>query len=72
MFALLLALAAQVASPPPKVWPTHEQDVVLKDFRFRDGEMLPSFSQVSSNSRSGVESATTPAPARNQAWPPRS
>src|SRR5437868_12543845 len=42
MFALLLALAAQVASSPPKLWPTHEQDVVLKAFRFRDGEMLPS------------------------------
>jgi len=51
MLGLLLALAAQTAAPPmgwsggptqsAKVsWPTHEQDVVLKDFRFRDGEML--------------------------------
>ena len=42
MLGLLAALAAQVASPPPKTWPTHEQDLVLKDFRFRDGETLPS------------------------------
>jgi homoserine O-acetyltransferase len=41
MFALLLALAAQTASPPPKAWPTREQDVVLKNFRFKDGESLP-------------------------------
>src|SRR5919106_1758301 len=41
MFALLLALSAQTASAPPKVWPTHEQEVVLKNFRFRDGESLP-------------------------------
>jgi homoserine O-acetyltransferase len=41
MFALLALLAAQTATPPPKSWPTHEQDVVLKDFRFRDGESLP-------------------------------
>jgi len=41
MFSLLLALAAQTAAPPPKTWPTHEQDIVLKDFRFRDGESLP-------------------------------
>jgi homoserine O-acetyltransferase/O-succinyltransferase len=41
MFALLLALAAQAAAPPPTTWPTHEQDVLLKDFRFRDGERLP-------------------------------
>jgi len=42
MLGLLAALAAQVALPPPKTWPTHEQDLVLKDFRFRDGETLPS------------------------------
>ena len=42
MFALMLALAAQAAvSPGAKTWPIHEQDVVLKDFRFRDGETLP-------------------------------
>src|SRR5947209_7550358 len=52
MLLLLLALAAQVASSPTgwgggpapapaRSWPTHEQDVVLKDFRFRDGETLP-------------------------------
>ena len=36
MLGLLAALAAQVAAPPPNSWPTHEQDVILKDFRFRD------------------------------------
>ena len=52
MLSLLLALAAQVASSPAgrvgapapvpaRSWPTHEQDVVLKDFHFRDGETLP-------------------------------
>jgi homoserine O-acetyltransferase len=42
MLSLFLALAAQtVAVPPPTRWPTHEQDVVLKNFRFRDGEALP-------------------------------
>src|SRR6478672_1715330 len=42
MLSLLLALAAQTAAAPaPKAWPTHEQDIVLKDFRFRDGETLP-------------------------------
>ena len=39
MFALL---AAQAATPPARTWPTHEQDVTLKDFRFHDGESLPS------------------------------
>src|SRR5690242_14271553 len=39
--ALLAALAAQTAAPPAKTWPTQEHDVVLKDFRFRDGESLP-------------------------------
>jgi homoserine O-acetyltransferase len=53
MLPLLVALAAQVAVPPSGwggapapvsgiVWPTHEQDVILKDFHFRDGETLPS------------------------------
>jgi len=41
VFALLVAFAAQAAAPPAKVWPTREGDVVLKDFRFRDGESLP-------------------------------
>jgi homoserine O-acetyltransferase/O-succinyltransferase len=53
MLSLLLAIAAQTAAPAPigwsggpvpaakQIWPTHEQDVVLKDFRFRSGEMLP-------------------------------
>ena len=41
MFASFVALAAQVlAAPPSKTWPVREQDVVLKDFRFRDGETL--------------------------------
>jgi len=38
---MLAALAAQVATPPAKQWSTREGDVVLKDFRFRDGERLP-------------------------------
>ena len=42
MIGLLALLAAQTATPVPKSWPTHEQDVVLKDFRFADGERLPS------------------------------
>ena len=41
MFALIAVLAAQTAVPAAKVWPTREGDVVLKDFRFRDGEALP-------------------------------
>jgi len=52
MLGLLLALAAQAAAPPmgwsggpvppaKRVWPTREQDVILRDFRFRDGEALP-------------------------------
>ena len=41
MLSLLALLTAQAAAGPPKTWPTHEQDVVLKDFRFRDGEALP-------------------------------
>jgi homoserine O-acetyltransferase/O-succinyltransferase len=53
MLSLLLAIAAQTAAPAPigwsggpvpaakQIWPTHEQDVELKDFRFRDGEVLP-------------------------------
>src|SRR6476659_5885674 len=42
MLGFIAALAAQTAAPPPKAWPTHEQDVILKDFRFHDGETLPS------------------------------
>jgi homoserine O-acetyltransferase len=41
MFALLAALALQSAAPPAKSWATKEGDVVLKNFRFRDGESLP-------------------------------
>src|SRR5438270_4970988 len=57
MLAFLAALALQAAqataAPPPsgwggmpaaaatKVWPTREGEVILKDFRFRDGEALP-------------------------------
>jgi len=41
MFALLAALLAQAAVPPAKSWPTREADMLLKDFRFADGERLP-------------------------------
>jgi homoserine O-acetyltransferase/O-succinyltransferase len=57
MLAFLAALALQAAqptaAPPPsgwggmpaaaatKVWPTREGEVILKEFRFRDGEALP-------------------------------
>ncbi|HEX6784950.1 MAG TPA: alpha/beta fold hydrolase [Sphingomicrobium sp.] len=52
MLSILLTLAAQSASPTiawsggpvPKaaaIWPTHEQDVVLRNFHFRSGETLP-------------------------------
>ena len=52
MYSILLALA-QVGTPSmgwgggatpdaARSWPTHEQDVVLSNFRFRDGEALPS------------------------------
>ena len=42
MLSILLALGAQAsAALPAKVWPIKEQDVVLKDFRFGDGESLP-------------------------------
>ena len=51
MLGLLVALAAQGMTPPmssaaappapTRTWPTHEQDVVLTNFRFRDGETLP-------------------------------
>src|SRR5438067_836689 len=57
MLAFLAALALQAtqatATRPPsgwggspasvstRSWPTHEQDVVLRNFRFRDGEALP-------------------------------
>jgi homoserine O-acetyltransferase len=39
--AFLAALAAQTAAPPAKVWPAREHDVVLKDFHFRSGEVMP-------------------------------
>ena len=41
MFALLALIAAQTAAVPRPSWPIREQDIVLKDFRFRDGEALP-------------------------------
>lgn len=52
MLPFLAALVAQAVSPPmssPAVpapaarsaWPTHEQDIILKNFHFRDGELLP-------------------------------
>ena len=41
MFALLALFAAQAAAVPRPSWPIREQDIVLKDFRFRDGEGLP-------------------------------
>jgi homoserine O-acetyltransferase len=41
MLSIMLALAAQAAAAPATVWPTQEQDVILKAFRFRDGETLP-------------------------------
>ena len=40
MLALLALVAAQAAAAPATRWPTHEQDVMLKNFRFRDGEAL--------------------------------
>jgi len=40
MIAMIAFLVAQVVAPAAKTWPTHEQDIVLKDFRFRDGESL--------------------------------
>ena len=39
--ALLAALAVQAAVPAPNSWPTKEADVVIGDFRFRSGEVLP-------------------------------
>jgi homoserine O-acetyltransferase len=41
MFALIAALAAQMSAPAAKAWQTHEADVILKNFRFADGESLP-------------------------------
>jgi homoserine O-acetyltransferase len=52
MLSLLLNLALQTAAPPlgwsggpvpaaTTTWPTREQDVMLNNFRFRDGETLP-------------------------------
>jgi homoserine O-acetyltransferase len=41
MLGLIAALAAQAAAPPPKSWLTREGDVILKEFRFGDGESLP-------------------------------
>jgi homoserine O-acetyltransferase len=52
MLGLIAALVAQGLSAPMNVtqaprsreagaWPTHQQDVILKDFHFRDGSVLP-------------------------------
>lgn len=52
MLALLASLVAQGMSPPMSspslpasptrnAWQTHEQDILLHDFHFRDGEVLP-------------------------------
>ena len=52
MIAVIAALALHAAAPvsgwggapaptPKTVWPTREQDLVLGNFRFRDGETLP-------------------------------
>ena len=40
MIGLIGAVALHASAPAPKAWPTHEADVVLKDFRFRAGENL--------------------------------
>jgi homoserine O-acetyltransferase/O-succinyltransferase len=40
MLSLFVALAAQTAAFPSKTWPTREQDIALRSFRFRDGESL--------------------------------
>jgi homoserine O-acetyltransferase len=40
MIPFLVAFLAQAAALPPGNWPTHEQDVELEDFHFRDGETL--------------------------------
>ncbi|NUS19672.1 MAG: alpha/beta fold hydrolase [Mesorhizobium sp.] len=40
LFALFAAQAAAAPAAKP-AWPTHEQDVTLKSFRFRSGESLP-------------------------------
>jgi len=42
MIGLFALIAAQAANPPARSWPTHEQNVTLRDFRFHDGEVLPS------------------------------
>jgi homoserine O-acetyltransferase len=42
MIGLLALIAAQAAAPAAaKSWPTREQDIILKAFKFRDGETLP-------------------------------
>ena len=41
LLSIFAALAAQAAQPAANVWPTREGDVVLRNFRFGDGELLP-------------------------------
>jgi homoserine O-acetyltransferase len=41
MFAFIAAAAAQTAAPAAATWPVHEADVLLKNFRFADGESMP-------------------------------
>lgn len=41
VLGFLAALAAQTAVAPAKNWPAREGDVILRDFRFQDGEILP-------------------------------
>ena len=41
MLLLLAALAAQASPVPTQSWPTRESDVVLRNFAFRSGQVLP-------------------------------
>jgi homoserine O-acetyltransferase len=41
MLLMLAAIAAQVSTPAPQIWPTRESDVVLRNFAFRSGQVFP-------------------------------